>query len=154
MRRISSTMTFYYKRVFPVVWFGGIVVVIGIGVYAAFTTPSASGFGPFLIVMPIIFFLGFRFMNKFVFDLADEVWDDGGTLLVKSRGQQERIPLSDIKNVSYTSSSNPPRVVLSLRRPTLLGDQIAFCAPVSLMPFSPSPLINELIERVDKARRN
>ena len=33
---------------------------------------------------------GFFIMKKLVFDLVDEVWDDGDTLLVKNRGQEER----------------------------------------------------------------
>jgi hypothetical protein len=60
--------------------------------------------------------------------------------------------LSDIKNVSYSPFINPPRVTLSLRRPTVFGDQITFSAPVRLVPFSTSPVINDLIERVDRAR--
>ena len=34
-----------------------------------------------------------------------------------------------------------------------LRDQIAFCAPVRFVPFSPSPIIQDLIERIDVARR-
>jgi len=91
-------------------------------------------------------------VGKLVFDLVDEVWDNGDTLVVKNRGQEQRIALSDIKNVSYSPFINPPRVTLSLRRPTVFGDQITFSAPVRLVPFSTSPVINDLIERVDRAR--
>jgi hypothetical protein len=31
MRRISSDWTFFYKRVFPVLWFGFLAVFVGIG---------------------------------------------------------------------------------------------------------------------------
>ena len=91
-------------------------------------------------------------MKKLVFDLVDEVWDDGDALVVKNRGQEQRIAFSDIKNVNYSPFVNPPRVTLSLRRPTIFGEQITFCAPVRLVPFSTSPVINDLIERVDRAR--
>lgn len=152
MRRISSGYTFFYKRIFPVVWCGGIVAIGGIGAYAAWTHPSQKSFWPFFIVLPIILVLGYRFMKKFVFDLVDEVWDDGSALLVKNGGQSERIALADITNVNYTTTMNPPRVVLSLRRPTLFGKQIAFCAPLYLLPFSSSSLIDDLIARVDRTR--
>ena len=59
---------------------------------------------------------GYFIMKKLVFDLVDEVWDDGDALVVKNRGQEERIALADIKNVSYSPFVNPPRVTLSLRR--------------------------------------
>jgi hypothetical protein len=151
MRRISSTMTFYYKRVFPVIWFGGGAVIFGISLYAGLVK-NTSGFVPFLIVMPIILVLGTRYMKKLVFDLVDEVWDDGDALVVKSGGQEQRIALSDIKNVNYTPMTSPPRVTLSLRHPTVFGDEIAFSAPVRVMPLTPSPEITDLIDRVDAAR--
>jgi hypothetical protein len=97
--------------------------------------------------------VGFFVMKKLVFDLVDEVWDDGGSLLIKNRGEEERVALSDIKNVSYSPLINPPRVTLSLRRPTVFGDEITFNAPMRFMPFSASPIIKELIDRIDLARR-
>jgi hypothetical protein len=95
---------------------------------------------------------GYFIMKKLVFDLVDEVWDETDALVVRNRGREERIALSDIKNVSYSPFMNPPRVTLSLRRQTVFGDQIAFGAPVHFVPFSTSPIINGLIDRVDLAR--
>jgi len=43
----------------------------------------------------------YRFTQKMVFCLADEVLDAGDALVVRNDGQEERIPLSDIKNVNY-----------------------------------------------------
>jgi hypothetical protein len=97
--------------------------------------------------------IGYALMKKLIFDLADEVWDDGSALLVKKGGQEERIALSDIKNVNYSTMSSPPRVVLSLRRPSVFGEQLAFCAPIRFIPFATSPVIDDLIERIDVARR-
>jgi hypothetical protein len=148
MRRVSSQGTFFYKRVFPAIWFGGLIVVGGVGAFAK----SSPGFSPLLIVIPIMLVFGYRFMQKFIFDLVDEVWDDGGSLLVKAGGQSEHIALSDITNVNYSTTMNPPRVVLSLRRPTPLGKQIAFCAPMQILPFSTSPVIDDLIRRIGVAR--
>lgn len=153
MKRVSSQWTFFYKRVFPVVWTVGLLAIFGIGLYARLSHARGNIPLPFFIVLPIMFGFGFYFMKKFVFDLVDEVWDDGHALLVKNNGQQERIALGDIKNVNYSPLVNPPRVILSLRRPTLFGDKIAFCAPVRFVPFAGSAAIDELIERVDAARR-
>jgi hypothetical protein len=152
MSRISSALTFYYKRVFPLIWIGGCGVVAALGVYAALS--KRSGLFPFVIIMPIVFGFGIYFMKKYVFDLVDEVWDDGAALVVKNSGQEQRIALADITNVSYAATMNPPRVVLSLRHPTVFGDQVAFCAPVQIMPLSQSPVIADLIKRVDRARES
>jgi len=147
MRRISSDWTFFYKRVFPALWFGFLAVFVSIGV--------VNGQGPFVVIAPIAMIgFGYFIMQKLVFDLVDEVCDDGDALVVKNRGQEQRIALADIKNVNYSPFISPPRVTLSLRRPTVFGEQITFCAPVRLVPFSPSPVIADLIERVDHARRH
>jgi hypothetical protein len=152
MRRISSQWTFFYKFIFPIVWVGFIIVFLAVAIFA----PTRSGQGPpipVLIVPIIMLVIGFTLMKKFIFDLADEVWDDGNTLVVKKSGQEERIALRDIKNVNYSTMSSPPRVVLLLRRPSVFGDQVAFCAPIRFVPFATSPLIDDLINRIDAARQ-
>jgi hypothetical protein len=151
MRRISSRGTFWYKRVFPAFWFGFLVLFIGIPLF--FNRGGHSPPFPFLVIPLIMIVVGFFIMKKLLFDLVDEVWDDGDTLLVKNRGQEERIVLSDIKNVSYSPFVNPPRVTLSLRRPTIFGEQISFGAPVRFIPFTTSPAIDDLIDRIDAARQ-
>jgi hypothetical protein len=152
MRRISSQWTFFYKFVFPIIWFGFLIVFVIVAVLV----PTRSGQGlpiPALIVPIIMVGVGYAMMKKLIFNLADEVWDDGNGLVVKKGGQEERIALGDIKNVNYSTMSSPPRVVLSLRRPSVFGDQVAFCAPIRFVPFATSPIIDDLIERIDVARR-
>jgi len=90
--------------------------------------------------------------KKLIFDLVDEVWEDGDTLVVRNAGQEQCIALADIKNVNYSPLISPPRVTLSSRRPTVFGDQVTFCAPLRLVPLAPSPVILDLIERIDPAR--
>jgi hypothetical protein len=152
MRRISSRWTFFYKFIFPLIWFGFIIVFLIVAV----VVPTRSGQAlpiPALIVPIIMGVIGYSLMKKMIFNLADEVWDDGNALVVKKSGQEEHIALSDIKNVNYSTMTSPPRVVLSLRRPSVFGDQVAFCAPIRFIPFSTSPLIDDLIERIDAARQ-
>jgi hypothetical protein len=151
MRRISSGWTFFYKRVFPIIWFGGLALFFGISLFAAPRSSQAATL-PFLIIPIVMMGFGFVLMKMLVFDLVDEVWEDGNTLLVKNGGQEQRIELADIKNVNYTMLTSPPRVTLSLRRPTVFGDRIVFCAPVRFIPFATSPIIDELIDRIDMAR--
>jgi hypothetical protein len=155
MRRISSKMTFFYKRIFPAFWFGFLILLLLLIAVPLFLGGAQNGPPPypFLIVPLIMFGFGYFVMKKLVFDLVDEVWDDGETLLIRKGGQEQRVALRDIKNVSYSAVINPPRVTLSVRQPTTFGQQIAFMAPVRFVPFTTSPIINELIERVDQARQ-
>ena len=147
MRPVSSKMTFFYKRVFPVIWFGFLLLLFAFGLFS--TSPDIL----FLIVVLLMAIFGYWFMKKVMFNLADAVLDAGDALVVRSGGQEERIALSDIKNVNYSPYMYPPQVTLSVRRHTVFGDTIAFCAPVSIMPLWSSPVILDLIDRVDAARR-
>jgi hypothetical protein len=153
MPRISSSATFFYKRIFPIIWFGGLLIF--------FATSFFSGVGPghlppapFLLMPAVMVVFGFFVMKKLVFDLVDEVLDAGDALVIKNGRDQDRIPLSDIINVSYSQTSSPPRVTLSLRTPNMFGDRVTFCAPLRLLPFSTNPLIDDLIARIDAARRS
>jgi hypothetical protein len=146
-------MTFFYKRIFPVFWFGFCIFFLLISAVPLFFGRAQNGPPfPFLIVPLTMMGFGYFVMKKLVFDLVDEVWDDGETLVIRKGGQEERVALTDIKNIGY-SLMNPPRVTLSVRQPTTFGEQIAFMPPVYLVPFSKSPIIDDLIDRVDQARQ-
>ena len=149
MRRISSGWTFFYKRVFPAMWFGFLVLFVGIFVFAG---QRSGDFFPFVIVPVAMIGFGYFIMKKLVFDLVDEVWVDGHTLIVNNKGEEERIAFTDVKNVNYSPYVNPPRVTVSLRRTTKFGDQVTFCAPVRFVPFTSSPVIADLIDQIDEAR--
>jgi len=155
MSRISSTKTtFFYKRIFPYLWFGALLLIVAFGMLSLSRDSPASSI-PFLIVPVLMGVFGYRFMQKMVFCLADEVLDAGDALVVRNGGQEERIPLSDIKNVNYQPYASPPQVTLSLRRHTVFGDTVVFCGPVSMVPIwsGPSPVINDLIDRIDSAHQ-
>jgi hypothetical protein len=94
-------------------------------------------------------------LRKLVFDLADEVWDEGDALRVRFGHDEERIPLADIINVSYAGVTNPPRITLTLRSPGRFGREVTFSPQQSFLSplFRPNPLVSDLIARVDAARR-
>jgi hypothetical protein len=151
-RRLSSELTFVYKRVFPVMWF---VILAAFAAIALTATPASQDhFSRLMFIAAPIFMavFGYFVFRKLVFDLVDEVVDEGDSLVVKNRGKSDRIALSDIKNVSYSTMINPTRVTLSLRKPSIFGDEVTFCALFRLVPFSSHPTINAFIERVDAAR--
>jgi len=147
VRRISSKTTFWYKRLFPVFWFGIMAVIIIVML-------SAKGGPP----LPVILFplamgaFGYFLMKKLIFDLADEVWDAGDELIVRNKGREEHIPLSDIVNVSYSGFTSPARVTLTLREGGRPGREVSFCPPARLFKLLKNPIVSDLIERIDKSR--
>jgi hypothetical protein len=137
MKKISSGMTVFNKKVFPAIWFGFLAF------FMLFAIPAgATEENPTFLFVPIgMAVFGFFLMKKLVWDLVDEVHDHGEYLLVKNRGESERIPLTNVMNVSSTSFSNPPRVTLRLVKQGRFGNEIAFQpAGFSLNPFAKNPI--------------
>ncbi len=99
MQRISSSTTFLYKRVFPIIFFGVLLVYTAVLLFSAVASgrlPSA----PLLIVDAFAAAFGYLMMRLRVLDLVDEVLDAGNALVVRNGIQEDRIALSEISNVS------------------------------------------------------
>lgn len=153
MRRISSKSTFFYKRVFPLLWFGFIAFFTATAIWANHRSGRHALPMAFLVPPAVMTVLGYALFRHLIYDLVDEVWDDGDALIVRNAGTEERIRLNNIINVGFSTLTNPERVTLTLREPAILGREITFSPPRRFLGFARSPIVNELIERTDQARR-
>jgi len=151
MTKISSTRMKFYRKGFPAVWFG----------FLAFFVISAVSSGAIhdeqwmvLAVPCFMAIFGFFMFKKLLWDLVDEVHDCGDYLLVRNKGEEERLPLQNIMNVSASAHTNPPRITLRLVKPGKFGSEVSFSpvSKLSLNPFAKNPIAEDLIVRVDKAR--
>lgn len=133
MIRISSRATFFYKRIFPVLWFAFVLTFfpyIGLVRYSHHAPPDVFAILPFALPPLLMAAYGYWWMRTHLFNVADEVLDAGSALVVRRGGQEERIVFSDIKNIRYEPASKfPANVTLSMRRATVFGDNITFYAP-------------------------
>ena len=152
MKLISSKATFFYKRVFPAIWLAFPSLAI-LGLLAGAVRQNHSSLRFILVPVGMAAF-GYFLFKRLLFDLVDEVYDLGHALLIRNRGKDVEVPLSNVINVGSASFQNPPRITLTLREPCELGKEITFMPPHRWNPFSESPLAKELIERVDAARRS
>jgi hypothetical protein len=151
MERISSSQTFFVKRIFPALWFGFLVVFLAIG-----ATQGDFRREPMLVIQPLVMVaIGALVFRKFLWDLADEVRDAGENLIVRKGGIEERVALSNVMNVDSSQFSNPRRVTLRLRKPGRLGGEIVFVPKSSfqLNPFARNPVAEMLIQRIDRLRQ-
>ncbi len=152
MKKISSGMTFYSKRIFPLLWFV-FLAVLSVGVLIG----NGPGQGPVFAMIPV-FMAGFSIlvMRKLVWDLLDEVYDCGHFLLVRNKDEEDSIPLANIMNVSVANYQSPPgiRITLRLIHPCKFGTEVAFAPirPFGLNPFAKNPVGEDLIQRVHQAR--
>jgi hypothetical protein len=158
MRRLSSSSTYFYKRIFPILWFGFLLVFLAMafwGAQHARTSVQPQQIVPFLLAPVFLAGVGFFIYRKLIQDLVDEVWLDGDWLVVKNRDEQRRVALSDVMNVNASTMTNPRRVTLMLRTDSRFGRDLTFI-PASprgfLSTFKPDPIATELIQRVDALR--
>jgi len=157
MQRLSSRWTFFYKRIFPLFWFGMIAMTL-IAMWGVHGRANQS-FDVWMSFLPpvLMVVIGFAIFKALIFDLVDEAWLVGDHLLVKNRGEQVSVALDNVMNVSSTTMTNPPRISLTLRvESSRLGKTVSFVPArrQSLFAmFKPNPIATLLIERVDAARR-
>jgi hypothetical protein len=154
MRRISSQRTFFYKRVFPVLWFGVIATLMLVDLLASRRSHFEAL--PMLAVPVMMIIVGYALFRRLYSGLVDEVWDDGDALIAKNAGAEERVPLSNVMNIGYSMFTNPERITMTLREASPLGKEISFIplsAGFSFRWLSRNPIVDELIQRVDDARR-
>jgi hypothetical protein len=147
MRRISGS-TFYFKKFFPALWFGGLA-------FFAYTGLASVGMGEGLLFLgfPILMaVLGYFIFRTFVWDLADEVFDAGDELIFRKGNKEQRVKLKDIVNVGYSQIGSPERIVISAGYEGPIGKELVFNPPLRLFGFTKNPIVTDLIERVDRAR--
>jgi hypothetical protein len=152
MKRISSGWTRFHKRIFPLLWFG-FLAVFAAG--AVVNSRHNQLWWPFVAWTILIAVLGFHFWKKMSWALADEVLDGGDFLLVRKGGDEERVPLGNVMHVDLPSYMRPQQITLRLVKPGKFGSQVSFALPsrFSFSPFAKHPLAEDLIVRVDRARR-
>jgi len=85
-------------------------------------------------------------------NLVDEVYDCGDYLLVRNRGEEDTVPLSNIINVNF--GVKPPRITLTLDPPGKFGAEVWFAPPPQVyFGFTPrNEIAADLLMRADKAR--
>ena len=145
MKKISGNTT-YFKKIFPIFWFGFLAFFLVSGILTGIESPM------FIIVPFVMSVMGYFLFKKLVWDLADEVYDKGDELLFRKGNKEQRVKLKDIINIDYSHMNSPERVVVHVRTSGKIGNELAFSLPVRFNPFSKSPLVRELIERVDQAK--
>src|ERR1700722_10292944 len=127
MVRISSGSTFLFKRFYPLLL--PVLILCMIFISGIPTTKNISGF--LIDFAPVILATGVylimrRSMKKKISEISDEVWDEENSLLVKNKGMEEHVLLSDIVNVNYLANQWPPRITLLLRSAGIFGKEISF----------------------------
>jgi hypothetical protein len=148
MKQISSRWTRFIKWATPIVWVGGFAYLI---VQAAMESTVDRSF---LLVLAALALFGVVLMKLYIWNLADEVYDCGDSLLVRRGKVEETVPLAGIERVALALFSRPPRITLQLATPGKFGRRIVFTPPTApgLELFGRNPIAEDLSARVQRAR--
>ncbi len=153
MRRISSSLTHFYKYGFFYLWTG------------------TFGFGTFMMFMPFSklsssekMLLGPPFVLAWIFGTAllyysigriNEVFLDGRTLHISNFKETIKVDLSEVASVSGFSAMAPEQVCLKLRNPTKFGKAIYFMPRMRFhLGCTKHPIVYELRELIKDATRS
>ena len=148
MNRISSRWTRFIKWVTPLAWLGGLGYLI---IQSAMDNTVER---IFIAVVAGLTLGGLLLMKIFIWNLADEVYDCGDSLLIRRGGMEESVPFSNIENVALALFSRPPRITLRLATPGRFGRTIVFTPPTSPGQeiFGRNPIAEDLKAKVQRAR--
>jgi hypothetical protein len=100
-----------------------------------------------LLLFLAIVLVGYALSQLAFRNFVDEVFDEGDYLLVRRRGMEDRIPLTNIESVRKAMYRRPPRVTLVLRHPTHFGATIVYAPAVGSWIST-----DYLIERIEQAQ--
>ena len=144
MRKISTRMTLWHRRVFPIFWFGFLVLwTICALVLSGRDRPPVIIF----LIPAIMAVFGYFLMRWLLFPLADEVFLDGDEVIVRKNGKEIRFPVRQIMNVDSSLMTSPERITLILRERSELGKEIVFAPTYRFHFFSRHPIAEELIAK-------
>lgn len=143
-RRISSTATAFWKRIFPPAW----IALAGGGCLALILDLAGSGTplaakivlgGAWTAGTPFFIWWGRR---------LKAVWLQGSELLVDTPMGRRRVHISDVREVTETRLQKIKLLRLELRREIPgIGREVVFIPPGgTLLPFRTHPLVGELRE--------
>ena len=136
-RVISSSLTFFYKFIFPLVWIAG----FGVGTITLLVA-RPSDF-PWLI-FPVFWVAG-SVMFYWLCGRLKKVAINADGLVVSNYSREIRVPWGSISDVAGSRMINPPHITVTFDHDMGFGTSIIFMPPVRfLWPFQEHPAAQEL----------
>jgi hypothetical protein len=140
-RVISSSLTFFYKFIFPLVWIAG----FGAGTITILVDRPPNF--PWLI-FPIFWVAGSVMIYWLCVRLKRVAIDVEG-LVVCNYAREIRVPWASISEVAGSRMINPPHITVTFNHDMGFGTSIIFMPPVRLLwPFQEHPAVQELRDLV------
>jgi len=148
MKQISGS-TFLSKKLAPTM----LLIFLGSFVILPFL-PGGNNPFPFFILLPLAMIgLVFILFRKIIWDVADAVYDNGDELIFRKGRKEQSVKLNDIINISYSRFYSNRKIKVHVKSSGEIGNVLSFWLPVSVVPLKDNPVLIELLQRVDRARK-
>jgi hypothetical protein len=142
---LSSSLTFFYKFIFPLVWIAG----FGAGTITILLVRPPNF--PW-VMFPIMWVLGSAFIYWLCGSLKKVTRDSEG-LVISNFIREVSVPWRDIADASGSRMINPPHIKLSFSRDVGFGNSIIFMPKARfLWPFQEHPVAEELRDLIRENR--
>jgi hypothetical protein len=144
-RQISSRLTILYKFILPGLFALSIVnsgILFAVGWWST-SMPAITLVAVFLVAVSILFQLPLK-----------KIYIDDRNLYVSDYRVEETIPLTNVTRVTEFYFSEPRRVTIHFKEPTIFGRKIVFMATYRFSPFAgftSHPIVSELRRMVSSA---
>jgi len=134
-KRLSTSLTFFWKYIFSTIWLGGFVVATIIAVY--YDGPEG-----------LVFLLGLAFsfvIIYYCFLRAKKVSIDDKYLYISNFKEEIKVPIQTISNVYENVIFNPRIISIEFSKTTKFGNRISFIGSMNFfLFFSPHPSLIEI----------
>ncbi len=103
MIKISSNITIWHKRIFPILLFVGLAVICLFTVWVFHINAIAGLFFLAIIGLPVFVSILVDFLGQCLLylKLLDEVYYDEKALYIKNHDVEQKIPFSDVLKLKY-----------------------------------------------------
>jgi hypothetical protein len=144
MRKLSSSLTFFEKFIFPII---PIVVVI-IGAYIIANSSEKSLFEYLFVFAWIIILI----VHPIVWGTAKKVILSDSKLIISDYFKTDTVDISEVKSVSASYLIIPELIWIQFHNETLFGKNIKFIPPYRAFPVYENKMAQELKELARKRK--
>jgi hypothetical protein len=142
--KLSSDRTVFFKRLFPLAWYG----ICAVALYAQMRSYDGDGRTLMFAVIPLVCaIIGYFVFRTFFAPLLDELYDEGDFLRIIIVEEETHVSVRDIVGVKYHKIFNPKVVELTMQ-PGHKPEVLKFLPRQSYFSIEPVPEVVDLMERI------
>ena len=147
MSRCLSAKKMYIARWLPIVITG---LILG-WQWRSELVKSAPDISSMIFFSIVVFGILAWVLGRGIWRHADQVFDEGDSLVIRKGHREDRVLLSDISGMLVSNDFGATTIVLQFSNPTKFGERVSFLADSMGVRWKVSPVAAELATKIQKA---